>query len=108
MNKSLRILLFVALAAAVLLMVLSSMRYHDLGDQLSDLRFRLSESRSNWEKTAAEKETLQKDLDEKQLMLKKTEQSLNDATKKTEELRAEINLLKKEIEALQLNQPDPD
>ena len=101
MKRSLKIILCLVMLAAVALMSVSMKNYLELGNNLRELRTQLTESRNRWEGIAAEKEVLEDELYVKNLELKKTEQSMNDAVKKNEELRSEIESLKKDISDLQ-------
>jgi len=100
MNKHLRIFLYAAMISAILMIVVCSVNYLDLGKQLRSTNAQLSESRTAWQGVAAEKEALQEELETKQSDLKEAELSLNEATARTEEIRAEIEALQKEIDSL--------
>lgn len=100
MNKHLRIFLYAAMISAILMIVVCSVCYFELGEQLRSTDARLSESRTAWQGVAAEKEALQEELAAKQNDLKDAELSLNEATARKEEIRAEIEALQKEIDSL--------
>ena len=94
------ILILVMVAAAVLVGVCAT-RYISLGMELHDCEARLAESRSNWERIAAEKEPFQAKLKEKQTELNRAELSYSELTEKAGKLKTEIGTLKADIESLQ-------
>lgn len=65
--------------------------------QLSETSRLLSESRNNWETTAAEKETLQDNLKKLESDLREAELSLTEYQEKGGTLTEEIELLENEI-----------
>jgi len=100
MNRSLRIMLLLVIAVALLFMIFSSLRYFHMKKDLSDLQSYLTVSRESWEKTAAEKEELQVILKSKKEELKEAELSLSEATERAETLKSEIDILQNDIEKL--------
>ena len=100
MNKQLKPILYTVMLTAVVLILVCSLYYLNLGKELQACESSLSESRANWEKIASEKESLQEDLKEKQDALKEAELSYSESTEKAEKLKAEISDLKSEIETL--------
>lgn len=100
MNKSLRMTVYIVMAAALALMVFSAINYIHIGKELRSCEVQLAESRTVWETTAAEKESLQADLKGKQNELSIARLELDSATEETEKIRAEIETLRSEIEAL--------
>ena len=100
MNKRMKFILCFVMISALLLIVLCFLNYLELGNNLQNYTSQLSESRTNWETIAAEKETLQAQLKEMQSELKEAELSLAESTSKTEELKEDIETLIKEIDTL--------
>ena len=100
MNKHLKIWLCIVMAAAVALMSLCTVEYLSLGSQLRDSENLLAESRAAWERIAADKVEIQKELKAKKENLKEAELTLSESAERAEELRTEIELLKQEIETL--------
>lgn len=100
MNKPMKILAWIVMAAAVLMMVFCSVTYVKLGRELGQYQQQLDESREIWEKIAAEKEELQKELKDKQRDLNKAQLDLDEATADIEQVKADIEQLTAEIEAL--------
>lgn len=100
MNKSLRITVYIVMAAALALIVFCSLNYLNLGKELRSCESALAESRAKWETIAAEKESLQVDLKAKQKELNIARLELDSAVGDAEQVRAEIEQLRTEIEAL--------
>lgn len=100
MTKSLRLILLLVIAFALLFMVLSLLNYFQMKNNLADLNNRLTYSRQTWEKIAEEKVELQGILKTKKEELKEAELSLSEATERAETLRNEIKTLQQEIETL--------
>ena len=100
MIKQLKPVIIIVMLAAVLLIVFCISDYISLGRQLSSLHSQLDESMEKWQKTAAEKELLQTDLNAKQKELNIACLELNDLSKDAEEIRAEIEQLRSEIDIL--------
>ncbi len=95
-----RVLLCLAMAAAVLLMVILGGRYLRDGRTLLAKQQELKSSRETWEGIAAEKEALQAELKEVRNSLKEAELTLEESTARAEELEKEIETLRAEIQAL--------
>ena len=102
MTKSLRLILLLVTAFALLFMVLSLLNYIHMKNNLADLTDQLALSRQTWEKIAEEKVELQGILKTKKEELKEVELSLSEATERAKTLRNEIEILQQEIEVLQL------
>lgn len=100
MKKSLVLSLWAAALAAVLLMVLFTSDYLNSRNELNLTKTQLAESRKTWENTAAEKEKLQDQLKQIRDDVKEADLSLRESTERAEELRAEIETLKKDIDRL--------
>ncbi len=99
-NALQRVLIFLAMAAALVLMIVLGGRYLRDGKTLGEKRQELEVSRATWERIAEEKETLQEELKEVTNELKEAKLTLEESTTRAEELRGQIETLKKEIEAL--------
>ena len=100
MTKSLRLILLLVIAAALLFMVLSFLNYIHMKNDLDDLTDRLAVSRETWEKIAEEKVELQGILKTKKEELKEAELSLSEATERAKTLRGEIEVQQQEIQTL--------
>ena len=100
MNKSLRITVYIVMAAALAMMIFCTLNYLNIGKELRSCEKRLAESRTAWETIAAEKESLQDDLKARQKELNIARLELDNATEDAEKIRAEIEQLRTEIEAL--------
>ncbi len=100
MTKSLRLILLLVTAFALLFMVLSLLNYIHMKNNLADLTEQLALSRQTWEKIAEEKVELQGILKTKKEELKEVELSLSEATERAKSLRNEIEILQQEIEVL--------
>ena len=83
------------LKPVIIIMMLSG--YISLGQELRSLHAQLDESMESWQKTAADKETLQVDLKARQKELNIAQLDLDDLTKDADEIKAEIEKLKSEI-----------
>lgn len=103
MSKSLKGILCFILVTALAVMTVLFLRYHSLGKELKNVDQQLTASRENWERIAAEKEELQKELKAKRNELKEAKLSLTEATERAAELREDIAALQEEIRVL-----DPD
>ena len=100
MNKRLNILLCFVMVAALVLVCVCTVHFFSLSRQFRLDEQTLSDSRSAWEKTAAEKEELQKQLKSLKDKLKEAELSLSESTDRAEELRQDISALQLEIDVL--------
>lgn len=100
MNKRLNILLCFVMVAALVLVCVRTVHFFSLSRQFRLDEQTLSDSRSAWEKTAAEKEELQKQLKALKDKLKEAELSLSESTDRAEELRQDISALQLEIDVL--------
>lgn len=101
MSKTMKILLCLAMVAALAVMTVLFLRYRSNSKTLSDLTAQLEVSRTSWENTAAEKEALQKELRTVSGNLREAQLSLEENTERAEELTAQIETLKQEIAALE-------
>ena len=97
MSKTQKLILWIVLAAAVLVMVFCTLNYLNLKGRLRETSLQLSDSRVTWEGIAAEKEALQEDLKTIKNELKEAELSLEEAQTRAEEIREEIKTLQDEI-----------
>ena len=104
MNKSLKMIIFIVMLTAVAVVVLCGIDYFSLGNELRSLDRQLSESREKWEAIAAEKESLQVNLNADKKKLNQLQLTLDNKLKEAEEIRAEIEQLRSDIEALKLQQ----
>lgn len=100
MTKSLKISILIVVLSALLLIVFCLSDYISLGRRLSSLHLQLDESMAKWQNIAAEKETLQADLNAKKKELNIAQLDLDDLTKDADEIKAEIEQLRSEIELL--------
>ena len=100
MNKQIKIILCLVMISAIILMLLCSLHFVQLGRELAGNEKQLQESRAKWERIAADKEALQTELKEKQEELKEAELSLSESKEKAEKLRSEIESLQNDINAL--------
>lgn len=100
MSKSMKLWLCIVMIAAIALMSLCMADYLSLSRNLRTVQDQLSESRAVWERIAADKEELQKELKSKKNELKEAQLSLSEANEKAEELKSDIETLKKEIKVL--------
>ena len=100
MTKSLRLVLLLVMAAAILFMVFALLDYTKMNRELSSLQNQLAVSRQTWETIADEKVELQGVLKTKKEELKEAELSLSEASERAETLKAEIDSLNKEIDTL--------
>ena len=108
MNKQLKIILTVVMCVSLTLIFICAQTYLDLGRRLTACNEQLTESRNNWEDIAARKETLQKELREKQTTLKETELTLEESTARVAELQQEVDELTEEIRQLKLSADNTD
>ncbi len=99
-NQTQRILIFLAMAAAIVLMVALGGKYLQDGKKLTAKQQELKTSRATWERIAAEKEALQDELKEVTNELKEAKLTLEEAITRAGELREQIETLKEEIETL--------
>lgn len=106
MNKPLRLILCLVMAAAFALIIVCGLNYLRLTKELRSCEQQLAESRETWEKIAAEKEELQIDLRAKQKELKETKLTLDETTERASELKAEIEQLRKDIDLLKEKQKE--
>ena len=100
MNKQMKLILCLVMISAVVLMLLCSVHYVQLGRELAGYEKQLQESRARWESIAAEKETLQAELKKKKEELKEAELSLSESEERAEKLKSEISSLQNDIEDL--------
>ena len=100
MNKSLRVLMLLIIAAAAVLIMILGSNWMNLGKQLQETNMLLSESRKSWETTASEKEELQDQLQDLKDELKEANLSLTEAEERASTLTAEIEQLQKDIAEL--------
>ena len=100
MNKSLRITLWIVMVTSVFIISLCTYQYISLGRRLKETKTQLNASRETWEKTASEKEALQEILKTKREELKEAELSYSEATARADELKADIDVLNREITSL--------
>ena len=100
-NPLLLILCIVLAVAVILSVVLFNQRAH-LASQVDQLTADLSVSRTNWETTSTEKETLQAELTTAQNDLREAQTSLEESNTKIEQLDAQITTLNGEIEQTKL------
>lgn len=108
MTKSLRLVLLLVIAAAVLFMVISFLDYSHRKHDLTVLEQNLSVSRKTWETIAEEKVELQAVLKTKKEELKEAELSLSEASERAKTLKAEIETLQKDIQALKESMKSED
>ncbi len=99
-DRAQRILIFLAMAAAVALMIVLGGRYLGDGKKLTEKQLELETSRETWERIAAEKEELQDELKEVTNELKEAKLTLEESTTRAGELREQIETLKDEIETM--------
>lgn len=99
-NALQRVLILLAMAAALVLMFALGGRYLRDGKTLGEKQQELAVSRATWEGIAEKKETLQEELKEVTNQLKEARLTLEESNTRAEELREQIETLKKEIEAL--------
>ena len=105
MSKTQKLILWIVLAAAVLVMAFCSINYLNLKSRLRETGQQLSDSRVTWEGLAAEKEALQEDLKTIKNELKEAELSLEEAQTRADEIREEIKTLQEEIKACEPASP---
>ena len=100
MNKMLKTVLCLVMVTAVILAAVCAADYLSLKRRLREDETTLEESRAAWEHIAAEKEKLQVQMKALRDELKEAEYSLEESAVKAEEIRADITLLRREIEQL--------
>lgn len=100
MTKTLRFILLLVMAAALLFMILTFTKYVRKKKNLNDLQDQLNVSRQTWENIADEKVELQGILKTKKEELKEAELTLSESTERARTLKAEIEVLQKDIEEL--------
>ena len=101
MNKHIRIILYVVMLSAILIIITGIMNFRSLNSQLQESERLLSESRTRWESIAAEKEEIQADLKTKKNDLKEAELSLSESQDRSAKLKEEIEILRQEIASLE-------
>ena len=100
--------LILSLAAALALIVCSSLNYRRLSSRLRETNGRLSSSRKTWESTSAVKEELQDRLSVLRDELKEKDLSLAEDRKKAAEISEEIGQLKTDIALLSSGETSQD
>ena len=95
MKKSVFWSLLIVMLTALLLMILFTTDYLNCRNELNLTRAQWNDSRTSWEKTAAAKEELQEKLKLIQNDVKEATLSLSESNERAEELRLEIETLKK-------------
>ncbi len=100
MSRNLKGILSGVMIVALALMLVLALHYGSLSRQLADTNRQLLESRNTWEQTAAEKETLQKELSGLKDALKEARLTLSESQERAETLKEEIATLEQEIQAL--------
>ncbi len=100
MNKTLKITLWVVMVAAVVLMLFCGLHYTSLSRQFRETDAQHTASMEKWQAIAAEKETLEEELDTKNTELNRAKLDLEEYTSRAEELRKDIDTLQAEIEDL--------
>ncbi len=108
MNKKMKAILFIVMAAGVALIAVCLLNYTSLRNELADCDRQLNESVEKWQKTAAEKEALQDDLKEKKKQLNIAQLELDSALEDAVVIQEEIDTLKKEVETLKQNSGNHD
>ena len=100
MNKPMKVILSLVMAAALAVVLLSVLDYTSLGNRLKDLETQLLQATSDKEALVAEKEPLYKDLQDKRTELNRVTLSLAELTERQEELKTENEQLQKDIDTL--------
>ena len=100
MNRQIKTILCIVLIMSVSLMVICSLYFFDLRNQLKDTELRLAESRNTWESIDSDKRALQDDLKLVNNDLKEANQSLAEWSEQSVSMQAEIDELRTEIESM--------